>query len=136
MNNIHEQCPNSDSETELSPKTGSKLSQVHKAPNLAHPAHTGAPKRARACRVVAECRAQLNRVAGLAAVSWPSIVPCCDTRPAAWLPCLSQYTPVYYDTNPCLLQPSSSACHDTIYCIVTPFPHPTCRPYHNTIFVL
>ena len=38
MNSVHEQCPNSDSETVLSPKTRSKLSQVHKEPNLAQPA--------------------------------------------------------------------------------------------------
>ena len=42
-----EQCPISDSETVLSPKTWSKLSQVHKAPNLAQPVHTGAPRCAR-----------------------------------------------------------------------------------------
>ena len=44
----------------------------------------------------------------------------------------SQYTVVYYDTIPAS---SSSSCHDTIYCNVTPFPHPTCHPYHNTIVV-
>ena len=42
MNSIDEQCLNSDSEIELSQKTGSKLSQVHRAPNLAQTAHIGA----------------------------------------------------------------------------------------------
>ena len=48
---------NSDSETALSPKTGSKPSRVHRAPNLAQPAHTGAHKRAQA-RTSALRRAQ------------------------------------------------------------------------------
>ena len=47
MNSVHEQCPISDSETVLSPKTRSKLSQVHRAPNLAQPVHTSAPRRVR-----------------------------------------------------------------------------------------
>ena len=47
MNSVREQCPNSDSETVLSLKTGSKLSEVHRAPNLAQPMHIDAPRRAR-----------------------------------------------------------------------------------------
>ena len=47
MNSVHEQCPINDSETVLSLKTGSKLSQVHKAPNLAQPANTGTPRSTR-----------------------------------------------------------------------------------------
>ena len=129
MNSVHDQCPNSDSETVLSPKNGSKLSQVHSAPNLAQPASTGAPRRAPAhavswrprCRVVAP---PLDRVAGKAAMSWPSascrhgrVVACLATQ-AALSP-----APTYHNTLWCIAiqMPSSLtlACHDTISCIMT-----------------
>ena len=79
MNIIHEQCPNSDSETVPSPKTRSKLSQVHKAPNLAQPAHTGAPKRARVAMswhpqpVVSQAPSVVSQHAGdrVVAAAWP-----------------------------------------------------------------
>ena len=67
MNSIHEQCPKSDSETELSPKTGSKLSQVHKAPNLAQPMHIGAHRRAQSrSSAVLQANAAMSWAQGLA----------------------------------------------------------------------
>ena len=52
MNSVHEQCPKSDSETVMSQELGKKLSQAHRAPNLAQPARTGRAQAAHAwpCR--------------------------------------------------------------------------------------
>ena len=80
-----EHYPNSDLETVMSPKTRSKLSQVHRAPNLAHPAHTGALKGTRAwpcCRPLRPCRRRPN------AVSQGAML--CRRRCAAHLAVVSQ----------------------------------------------
>ena len=140
MNSVHEQCPNSDSETVLSPKTGSKLSQVHCAPNLAQPTRARVPYRgspSRLCRGLAWlCRKPGGRVAARpSAVSWPCLAvswPCVATQPVASCPfachntpqciathfptkpaLLSRYTNVYCDPNPAS-SAKPIACHDTI----------------------
>ena len=103
MNIVHEQRPNSDSETVLSPKTGSKLSQVRSAPNLAQLEHTWVPRRARVavswllrsavswaqwpCRGPQPCR-----VTGV----WP-----CRRRCAGRQACRVASLP--RDTKPCLM---------------------------------
>ena len=78
MNSVHEPCPNNDSEIVLSPKTRSKLSQVHSAPNLAQPARTGESRPRARGRVVVTAA---DRVVGIMAVSraldvvsWPCAV--------------------------------------------------------------
>ena len=154
MNSVHEQGPISDSETVLSQKTGSKLSQVHKAPNLAKPAHTGAPRCARVavswpqrrrdtgpsrpcrradprlCRnacglVVAECRARQRRI-----VAWP------PGRVATQLP---SSCPFGHNTLNCIaiqfLQQPGCSCHDTTYGLAIHFPHQPCSLSHDTKFV-
>ena len=151
MNSVHEQHPNSDSETVLSPKIGSKLSQVHKAPNLVQPAHTGAPRRAhvaveapcqrpqpvvlwadpRPCRstcarVVAECRARQRPV-----VAWP------PGRVATQLP---SSCPFGHNTLNCItiqfLQQPCFSCHDTTYGLAIQFPHQPYSLSHDIKFVL
>ena len=127
------QCPNSDSETVLSPKTGSKLSQVHSAPNLAQPA------RARVCRVVGCCCSVVapdrvtghdGRVAGVPlAVSWPCMVvsrhSACSLAPS-W----SQY-------SPCIVtQRLPLPCHDTPDYIMTRPASQASPLSHNTRGVL
>ena len=66
MNNVHEQCPKSDSKTVLSPKTG----WVHQVLSLlAQPTHPGAHRHAQA------------RARGcVAAVLWALPVPCRSAR--------------------------------------------------------
>ena len=114
MNSVHEQCPISDLEIVPSQKTGSKLSQVHKAPNLAQPAHTSAPRRARAAilwrphRRVAPCAAwPPGRITGQAAVSWA----CASAGTAVSWPAL-RYS--------CL--PQAPPGHNTSHCIAIQFP--------------
>ena len=139
MNSVHEQCPISDSETVLSPKTRSKLSQVHRAPNLAQPAHTGAPRWA--CAALSwplwpavswaqwSCRrrpsAMLQALCRVVAWLWPSLISS---------PLLVTIQFMYCDTN---AQQPGSPCHDTINCIVTFTPClSSLLLCHNTIGVL
>ena len=102
---------------------------MHRAPNLAQPAHTGAHRRAQArarvprhrcvmgaasavsqckgCRVagVRRCVVELRRPCRGRVLRAPvqcrglASRPCRDTKPASWLPCLSQYTYMYCNTN-------------------------------------
>ena len=128
MNSVHEHCPNSYSETVLSPKTGSKLSQVHSAPNLTQPAGIGTPRHGRAwpCRrPLRPCRGRVagtdGRVASapapcrrhsaarLASMSWLGYVVLRHS-PALPLALWSQYTLVYCNTMPISLL----SCHNTL----------------------
>ena len=124
MNSVHEQCPNIDSETILSPKTGSKLSQVHNAPDLAQPTLPSARAHGRVVlSPLASCRRPLAiHLAAHKRLCHGSVPPapapgrglasrpCRDIAPAsAYFP-LSQYTAVYCDT---LLSHPSCLNHDT-----------------------
>ena len=107
MNSVHEHCPKSDSETVLS----QKLCQVHRAPNLAQPAHAGAPRCACACRAVGCCGCvvsvapTVSQVQG--AVSQRAV-------PRAWLPCPGLAVLYCNTAHPFSLVP----CHNTPRCIV------------------
>ena len=148
MNSVHEQCPNSDSETVLSLKTGSKLSQVHKAPNLAQPAHTGAPRRVRMAvswalrpchgRGPRPCRKSDGRVAGAPApcrgrsghvVAWPPGHVATQRLPQAPLVPIH---PIVLRYNSQLPAPAG---HNTPRCIAIQT-QPSSHLSHNTIGVL
>ena len=149
MNIVHEQCPKSASETVLSPKTGSKLSQVHRAPNLAQPVHTSAPRRSQvrtgaprcaqarpsvSCRrLLRSCRGRGPRRvtgAGLLVMGAGAVSQGAVSR--AWLPCPGLAV-LYCDTA----QPYSlSPCHNTPRCIAIQMPSLSSSRSHNTISVL
>ena len=146
MNSVHEQCPNSDSETILSPKTG-WVHQVHSL--LDHPAHPGEHRYAWPCRGTPSESYRRPQPA----VSWARRVA--GVVPRAWLLCRG-LAGLYCDTTQPCLAPFS---HNTPECIAiqkkkkkqpAPFMSqytqciviqtlPTCtleRLSHDTIFVL
>ena len=108
MNSVHEQCSNSDSKTVLSPKTGSKPSQVHSARAQDRPGAL-----------------DYGRVVGATAVSWPwpptvsQGAMLCRRHPSA----VSQgAAPTPYHGLASRVatqqpQPSSLFCHNTPRCI-------------------
>ena len=118
MNRVHEQCPKSDSRTVLSPKTGSKLGQVHSAPNLAQPARIS-------CAEAARAPTRLPVPTRLCA---PRAMPTPCPAPSA----LSQYTYCIAIQWP-NCQPFPG--HDTnLYC--DPFPFQASLLYCNTVLCI
>ena len=137
MNSVHEQCPNSDSETVLSPKTG-WVHQVHSL--LAQPAHPTVHRRDQA-------RARMAVSQAVAAVSWPwpstvckvlcrvvGALASCHRHYAARLAvvswaCLAIQLPASCSPGHntlCILQYKSPvarpSCHDTIPSIAIQYP--------------
>ena len=114
MNSVHERCPNSDSKTVLSPKTG-QVHSVYPQPSLLAQA-------VRMCRIVATPKAVswplVDRVAGLATVSCS-----CRKRCAA---CLAGLVADQVATQqPYLLLPWSQS----VYCdTITQPPQPNLLP--------
>ena len=140
MNSVHEPGPNSDSKTVSSRKFGSKLSQVHKEPNLAQlsaQARPGARTRGRVVASPAPCRGRDpgrvvgagRRIVGAAsAVSWTQ-APCrsalCCASVCRVLGCLT--------IQPCL-KPSPG--HNTLRCIAIQKLSSLPSLCHNTAGVL
>ena len=128
---------------QLSAKTGSKLSQVHKAPNLAQPAHTGAPRIVR----VAVSWPQRRRVTGPAdrvAGADGRVVArkrlCRGPHPCRVATQSQQPSFLFgHNTRRCIeiqiLQQPGSLCHDTTYGLVIHSPHQPCSLSHDTKFV-
>ena len=124
MNSVHEQCPISDSETVLSPKTG-WVNQVHSP--LAQPAHPGAHRRAQVRahgRVVGYCgRGPQPCRSAQAALSWP----CAARANAVSWPCLAvsrhiacSLAPSWSRYSPCIVTQSLLLpCSHVTNCIVT-----------------
>ena len=124
MNSVHEQCPNSDSETILS----QKLAKCTVCTTIAQPTHPGAHKRAQAYRgapsaVSRRVMAWLpDRIAGKAVVSWA----CARTGTVVLWPA-SRYS--------CLPSPPLVTIHETV--LQYSFSRsPKSFPSHNTLCAL
>ena len=108
VNSVHEHCSNSDSKIVLSPKTGSKPSQVHSALAQDRPGTR-----------------DYGRVVGAMAVSWPwppavshGVVPCRRSPSAVSQgAALTPYRGLAGRVATQQPQPSSLFCHNTPRCI-------------------
>ena len=142
MNSVQEQCPISDSETVLSPKTRSKLSQAHRAPSLAQLAHTGAPRCARVAMswrpqpAVSQAPAGCVVGAGHHVASTPLVI--------SWLGCvvlrhsLASNSPPLVTIHLGVLQykmPATSPLYDTIHlCVLQYSAHQPPQPQYTLVY--
>ena len=155
MNRVHEQCPKVDSGTVLSPKTGSKLGQVHSAPTWpSQRAQAARPCQLRACVRRASCLLPRSPSAPACAVSLRPVparptsaraqrppgpstgarpLPArahCPLEPSA---CAS---PAPCAPSPCAppLMPSAPACSPSLYCDTNCLPHTLFTTIHQSVF--
>ena len=124
MNSVHEQCPNSDSETVLSQKLG-QVHHVHSHSSAC--AHRLRPGRAH----VAVSQPKVGRIAGLGCRIVGAGAVSQRVVPRAWLPCPG-FAVLYCNTA----QPFSLApCHNTPRCIAIQRPtKPAPQSQYNKLY--